>query len=97
MTFRVKRAWGSAQHPTPSDLFDVFDVRGIRALITLSDLKLHNVAVLKRTWYLVLVDEYVLAPIGRSNESEPLCWIKPLYGALHDHKPSWVAQRTEPS
>ncbi len=53
--------------------FNVLDVYRFWTLISLSHFKFHIVTFLERTWGLALVDEYVLAPVGRCDESEPLC------------------------
>ncbi len=61
--------------PRATDLarrVNVFDVYGLGALISLADFKFHIVTFLERTWGFALVNEYVLASIGRSDESEAL-------------------------
>ena len=73
-----------------TDLLYHSDVRGFRAPGIVSHLKLHTVAIVKDLGALdlALVDEYVFAPIGRSNESEPLGRIEPFHGALHNRNTS---------
>lgn len=73
--YRITRRSCRRSAPVPRTLarrVNVLDVYGLGAFISLADFKFHIVTFLERTWGFALVNEYVLASIGRSDESEAL-------------------------
>ena len=76
-------------HPANSDvrLLSQTDVRRLHSLIPPSGFELNSVALLKRLMTVGLdgrvVDEDILTPIARADESEPLRPVEPLYYSLH--------------
>ena len=74
-------------------------VLGLWSLIPSGFFKLDSVVLLERRGTRAydgrVVDEYIFAPIGWADESEPFRTVEPLYRSLHNYSVLCLAQRSQ--
>ena len=84
--------------PRVAALLNDFHVGGFQTLLARGRFKLDFVVLLKRLKSGALdccvVNKYIFTSIAGSDEPEPFCSVEPLYGALHNLRIFYGAQRS---